>query len=518
MQLIFIFLTQSQPVMLSFRSKPFFLLLLSSSLHHFLPFLMERKIKGVEEWNATRGRLLEGEEPSDNNSSETLILAANRTHRRDPLNGFRYYTGGWNILDKHYLSSAAFTAVPLFVVSAIWFVGYALYVCCACLCCCCSSRKDHYGSSSSATLRISLVLLILFGVAAIIASGFLYAGEEQFYKSTERVLNYIIDQAKTVIDNLANFQQYLGGVKTAGGEEASVPADSVAQIDNMNDFIDFIIGQLQYATKHVHFDIGNFLSPFIIPITWISTAGTFFMSGMFLLVHIAVADTCVAMDEWLENPTANSALKDILPAANQTYVREITRGTRDVTFSLVNGTNDVISNVFNADYLHPDAGPPLFFNQSGPYVPLLCNPYNPNLTDRKCQPDEVDFQRAPQEWKKFVCEVSPTGICITPGRITPDGYNDLTKTLNTTYGLYEYGPFLADMASFTYVKDTFSNVSDSYCPDISLSTEMTCASFIVIAVSLMLSMILWMIYAQQRRNYKHYKKLQRKNKKNSPAL
>lgn len=36
-------------------------------------------------------------------NSTYLILAANRTHRIDPIDGFNYYTGGWNITNPHYL-------------------------------------------------------------------------------------------------------------------------------------------------------------------------------------------------------------------------------------------------------------------------------------------------------------------------------------------------------------------------------------------------------------------------------
>ncbi|KAI8024172.1 hypothetical protein LOK49_LG03G02867 [Camellia lanceoleosa] len=47
---------------------------------------------GVVSWG-TRRSVLEG--PS-------LILAAERTHRKDPFDNFKYYTGGWNISDQHY--------------------------------------------------------------------------------------------------------------------------------------------------------------------------------------------------------------------------------------------------------------------------------------------------------------------------------------------------------------------------------------------------------------------------------
>ncbi|GMP34601.1 hypothetical protein CsSME_00007402 [Camellia sinensis var. sinensis] len=57
---------------------------------------------GVVSWG-TRRSVLEG--PS-------LILAAERTHRKDPFDNFKYYTGGWNISDHHYFYVSLFK--PLF--------------------------------------------------------------------------------------------------------------------------------------------------------------------------------------------------------------------------------------------------------------------------------------------------------------------------------------------------------------------------------------------------------------------
>lgn len=34
--------------------------------------------------------------------NETLVLAKERTRRKDPLNRFKKYTGGWNIRERHY--------------------------------------------------------------------------------------------------------------------------------------------------------------------------------------------------------------------------------------------------------------------------------------------------------------------------------------------------------------------------------------------------------------------------------
>lgn len=56
----------------------------------------EYEYGGAVTWD-TRRSLAEG---TVQNSS--LILAEKRTYRKDPLDGFKKYTGGWNISNDHY--------------------------------------------------------------------------------------------------------------------------------------------------------------------------------------------------------------------------------------------------------------------------------------------------------------------------------------------------------------------------------------------------------------------------------
>lgn len=107
-----------------------------------------------------------------------------------------------------------------------------------------------------------------------------------------------------------------------------------------------------------------------------------------------VTDTCVAMDEWLKNPEANSALERIIPKVDDRVTQDISAITKTVTFSLISMVNGQIFNVSNAN-LGPIAGP-LFYNQTGPLIPLLCSPYEANLTDRQCAPEEVTFANVSQ--------------------------------------------------------------------------------------------------------------------------
>ncbi|CAL5347887.1 unnamed protein product [Camellia sinensis] len=55
---------------------------------------------GVVSWG-TKRFLAEGPN-GEGPLNSSLILAAKRTHRRDHLNGFKKYSGGWNIREPHY--------------------------------------------------------------------------------------------------------------------------------------------------------------------------------------------------------------------------------------------------------------------------------------------------------------------------------------------------------------------------------------------------------------------------------
>ena len=65
----------------------------------------------------TKRSLAEG--PSDEAplNSSYLVLAAKRTHRRDPSDDFNKYTGGWNISEPHYwtVSHSNLESLCLFV-------------------------------------------------------------------------------------------------------------------------------------------------------------------------------------------------------------------------------------------------------------------------------------------------------------------------------------------------------------------------------------------------------------------
>ncbi|CAH2060527.1 unnamed protein product [Thlaspi arvense] len=95
----------------------------------------------------------------------SVALAAQRTFRKDPLNGFEKYTGGWNISNQHYWASVGYTAAPLFAVAGVWFLGFGICLLVICICHICH-RSKSIGYSRVAYV-VSLIFLLLFTLMAI---------------------------------------------------------------------------------------------------------------------------------------------------------------------------------------------------------------------------------------------------------------------------------------------------------------------------------------------------------------
>nr|XP_048321875.1 uncharacterized protein LOC112490910 isoform X2 [Ziziphus jujuba var. spinosa] len=391
--------------------------------------------------------------------SPSLILAPKRTHRRDPLDGFNYYRGGWNISEEHYFFSVGFTAAPLFIMAAIWFLGFVLCFFSIFLCHCCFQNHD-YGYSRVA-YWVSLVFIQLFTIDAVTGCLALYIGQGNFNRVTRGTLDFVEKQADFIVENLRDVSENLEAAKHVAVGWTFFPPNILKEIDRVEKKVNASANNLEHETEDNSNNIqevidsvrvilivlaaimlllaffGSVFSVFgmkclvyaLVIIGWILVTVTFILSGIFLVLHNVAADTCVAMDEWVQNPVAHTAFDDILPCVDNSTAQETLNKTKETTFQLVGIVNQFINNVANLNNVPPNAGP-IYYNQSGPWVPVLCNPFHPNNTHRNCAHGEVEFTNSTEEWRKYVCQVSATNICITVGRLTPVYYDQLISTVN----------------------------------------------------------------------------------------
>lgn len=92
----------------------------------------------------------------------------------------------------------------------------------------------------------------------------------------------------------------------------------------------------------------------------------------------------MAMDDWIANPQAKTALDEILPCVDSKTARETQDESRKIVVDIINGINQIITQVINVD-----SPPP--YNQSGPFLPQLCNPWSPS---DECQSNHVTISNA----------------------------------------------------------------------------------------------------------------------------
>lgn len=458
----------------------------------------------------------------------TFVLASKRTLRKDPLNGFKKYTKGWNLSDRHYWASVGFTAVPLFVIALVWFLAFGLCLCFICVCHFCCGREP-YGYSKTA-YALSLIFLIIFTITAVIGCVFLYTGQGRFHSTTMNTLEYVVDQADSTVEKLRNVSEYLGAAKQVGVDQVFLPSNVQTDIDQIETKINSSASTLADRTVENSDDIRDLLDSmrlaliiiaaimllltflgllfsifgmqslvYILVIAgWILVTGTFILCGTFLLLHNVAADTCVAMDEWVQNPTSYTALDDILPCVDKTTAQETLLRSKEVTAQFVDLINSVITNVTNINF-SPNFKQ-MYFNQSGPLVPILCNPFFPDLTDRTCTAGEVDLNNATEVWSTYVCQASAAGICITTGRLTPTVYNQMMAGVNVGIALNNYGPFLVELEDCTFVRETFSEIYRDHCPGLQQYSRWIYVGLVMVSISVMLSLVFWVIYGRERRH------------------
>ncbi|XP_038995730.1 uncharacterized protein LOC120120045 [Hibiscus syriacus] len=200
------------------------------------------------------------------------------------------------------------------------------------------------------------------------------------------------------------------------------------------------------------------------------------------------------MNEWVQNPKANSALSDLIPCAEKEAGLRIKEAGKTVTTTI----NDMLNQ--RVTYANTDN----LYNQSGPLVPLVCDPYNYGDSQQSCG-DQVPLPNAEEEWKKYVCQASGSGNCMTAGRLTPEMYDEMSSAVNISDGLYESSHFIATVVDCTMVEDTFRNITQNHCPKLKKYSAWVYGGLVIATISVMFSLLFWLLYARERQHRKYTK-------------
>ncbi|VFQ83431.1 unnamed protein product [Cuscuta campestris] len=192
-------------------------------------------------------------------NSSNLILAAERTRRRDPTDNFRYYNGGWNLSNPHYFASTGYASLGPFVTAVLWFIIFPMWVFCMCIRCCCCPRKT-YGYSRHA-YNLSLIFLILLTIAVIAGGVFIFVGQARFEKSISNLISYVLHRVDTVVGNIMDLFNNMLAAKDVGVGQISLPEKQKNDVDQIGSTINGVYQSFRDFTTKSGNDVISYLNP-----------------------------------------------------------------------------------------------------------------------------------------------------------------------------------------------------------------------------------------------------------------
>ncbi|KAG6759561.1 hypothetical protein POTOM_036044 [Populus tomentosa] len=390
--------------------------------------------------------------PSDYGSNNTLVLAAKRTDRPDILHGFKHYRGGWNITDPHYWADD-------FHGEAMNTLKYVV-------------NQSDYTVQTLKNVTEYLSLAKTINIAQLVLPSNVMDDIDKLNVDLNAAADTLTEKTS---ENAGKIVKVFNAVYVS--ESLAVSIDYCGCSDACPGsawFFSFLLvtdGRVFISVLSI---LGHQHAIHIFVVSgWLLVAVTFILCGVFILLNNAISDTCLAMEEWVENPHAASALSSILPCVDQRTTNNTLVQSKEVITDIVNVVNTYIYTFANANPSQTEFN---YYNQSGPSMPPLCYPFDSLYQDRQCEPREVSMANASVVWQNYTCMVSSSGLCTTVGRVIPDIYRQLVAAVNESYALEYYTPVLLSLQDCKFVRDIPRNHLESLPSIGELSQDCKCGA------------------------------------------
>ncbi|KAH7290211.1 hypothetical protein KP509_30G036500 [Ceratopteris richardii] len=344
----------------------------------------------------------------------------------------------------------------------------------------------------------------------------LYVGQGKSHNELSATLDYVVGESELVVNKLRNTSAIIYESQSIVFLQFALSASRKAQIENLDTQLNDAAVTLETKTKDNAQNISDVLNRvrlsmivvagvmlllvalgflfsvlgmtvlmyMLILIVWILVAGTWILCGVYIMLNNVVGDTCVSMEEWVANPSAQTNLQDILPCVDINTTDRALEQAKIISNDTITGINGVITAVLNN-------------GSQTQGLPLMCNPIQPNLNSPGC----VDTGSASQKWLPYVCSnPGASQDCQLGGRLTPQLYSQLNTSVFVINGLNESIPFLLDLANCQFVRQVFTNIREQHCHPLRDYISWQFIGLALLSGGLMFSIWLWIIFNRRRRH------------------
>ncbi|KAG2725934.1 hypothetical protein I3760_01G089300 [Carya illinoinensis] len=451
------------------------------------------------------------------------VRQSDDTVRVDPLDNLKKYRGGYDITNKHYWSSTIFTGIYGYCAGLLWLLCGTLYGgFLLATAFCCRSRKIGKLRKRLPYKQCCLtpiLLVTLFTILAITASGLVLGANARFHSRAKTVVNIIMNTAneasetiynttgamKDITNNLgaAEGSSDASGFLTSTSEKLNVKAAEIQREAKKNRHLIDKGLRIVYiiTTVTISFNLvavialsvsGSMrfrraLYLFII-LCWSLTVLCWLFSGMYFFLEKFSSDTCTALENFQENPTNNS-LSSILPCDEVLSAKSVLFEVSAGIYNLVNEVNVNIS---------------LFQATSNTNLRYVCNPFSAppdyQYQPDNCPADTIRIRDIPKVLKFFTCSEANNGTCENDQLLSNSNYKIVEAYSNSIQSLLDAYPGMESLVECQSVKDAFSEILFKHCKPLKRYVRMVWVSMLFLSVIMMILVLIWMSQAHHEQN------------------
>ncbi|CAI9108660.1 OLC1v1008321C1 [Oldenlandia corymbosa var. corymbosa] len=446
------------------------------------------------------------------NGSESGRVSDN-TARVDPLDHLKKYRGGYDITNKHYWSSTAFTGIYGYTIAVAWALCGLVYGLCLVVTSCCYKKKKvqefKNGSNIHKQFYLRPVLVAVFlTLLAIIGCGLVLGGTAKFHSRAKTVVDILINTADDASDTIYNtttamddMNNSLEAAQETGRVSGFLSSTSKRLDDQAADIsrqarknrraiykglkIVYIITSVIISINLVAaivMTVSGILKSrrslrLLIGICWIVAFFCWMFFGIYYFIYNFADDTCTALEGFQQDPYNNS-LSSLLPCDELLSAKSVLSEVSAEVHNIVNQVNRNIDKTYGN-------------------IAQICNPFSPppeyQYQPQKCPADTIQIGDIPQLLKLVACPDYEGSTCTGGILIPVRDYNLMESYSTSIQRLLNQYPHLERLVECQTVTDAFSDILHNHCKPLKRYGRMVWGALAFLSV-VMVALVLICVY------------------------
>ncbi|XP_057777277.1 uncharacterized protein LOC130995846 [Salvia miltiorrhiza] len=441
------------------------------------------------------------------------------TVRVDPLDGFKKYRGGYDITDKNYWSSTAFTGIYGYSIAAVWLLCGVLYGGFLLVRSCCLKGRRNLKKKRQLCHKncyvLPLLLAVVFTLLAILGIGLALGGNAKFHARAKTVIDIIIDTADEASDTIYNTT---GAMREMSITLEAVDADPEAtrflsetsqrldaqandiarQASKNRRLIDKVL-KIVYIITTVTVSLtlvaviallalGILKFPrtvqVLIAICWILTVLCWLFFGIYFFLENFSKDTCTALESFQKDPYNNS-LSSILPCDELLSAKSVLDDVSAGIYDLVNEVNNNISTSYGN-------------------IVQICNPFSPpplyEYQPWTCPSSSIQIGDIPRVLRLLVCPDSEGPTCNGGIVVAASEYYTIEAYTTSIQKLLDVYPGMEALVECETVELAFAEILQNECAPLKRYAKMVWAALLFLSLTMVSLVLVWTAGAHHQRS------------------